>query len=113
MYKSTPTRFHLGYIPNSTASEIYEVTDDAANLLYISAFNSNATDELVEVYLVPSGETVGDEFKWAEFTISENETIEFSPNKPLMLGNGDKIYAKTTTADKVSVIASGNVLEVV
>lgn len=110
-YRSTPTRFYLGYVPATTTSEIYEVTTDGAVLTHISFYNNYNLSETIELWIVPSGESVGDEYKITQGTLASETSEDLSPIKGIILENGDKIYAKTTTASQVSLLICGAILE--
>lgn len=113
MYKSTPERFYLGYAPNSTSSEVYEVLADAAALTYLSVCNSNITQEVFKAYIVPSGQSVANSYMIVNVSIDPDETVELGLKKPVMLDAGDKIYISTTTSSKVSCVMCGLTLELV
>ena len=109
-YKSTPTRFYLGYVPDATTTEVYEVVDDGAILTFINFYNNNATPETIEIWVVPTGESVGDEYKISQGNLATVSNSDLSPLKGMVLSPGDKIYIQTTTADKVTCYLSGVIL---
>ncbi len=78
-------------VPTTTASAAYTATaDTAVTVIYIC--NNTDSDGVVDVYVVPSGQTVGGNFKiYADLTIKAKDTYIIDTEK-MILGNGDKIY---------------------
>lgn len=75
----------------TTATEAFEATaDTAVTAMYIT--NKTNSDGNVDVYVVPSGETVGENFKiYNNLLIPATDTYVIDSEK-LILENGDKIY---------------------
>lgn len=107
-YISEPTQFFVGWVPDSTASPIYTVPAGKKAILSFMTFtNSNTTTETLNVYIVPSGETVGLQWKVITQNIVATFTEALDPNGRLVLEAGDEFYLETDTASKLSGIVVG------
>ena len=75
----------------TTGTEAFAATaDTAVTAMYIT--NKSASDGNVDIYVVPSGETVGENFKiYNNLLIPAQDTYVIDSEK-LILENGDKIY---------------------
>ena len=75
----------------TTGTEAYAASADVAvTAMYIT--NKSSSDGNVDVYVVPSGETVGENFKiYNNLLIPAQDTYVIDSEK-LILENGDKIY---------------------
>ena len=82
------TNFQVGA---TTGTEAYAASADVAVTgMYIT--NKSSSDGNVDVYVVPSGETVGENFKiYNNLLIPAQDTYVIDSEK-LILENGDKIY---------------------
>jgi hypothetical protein len=82
------TNFQVGA---TTGTEAYAAAADVAvTAMYIT--NKSSSDGNVDVYVVPSGETVGENFKiYNNLLIPAQDTYVIDSEK-LILENGDKIY---------------------
>ena len=82
------TNFQVG---TGTGTEAFAATaDTAVTAIYIT--NKSSSDGNVDIYVVPSGETVGENFKiYNTLLIPATDTYVIDTEK-LILENGDKIY---------------------
>jgi hypothetical protein len=96
----------LSTLLQSTARAISPVlgTDMAVTVMMFC--NLNTTIEYINIYVVASGGTTTDVNKVVQQApLDPNDTFTFSTER-LVLSPGDRIYATTTTNDKVSVTLS-------
>jgi len=82
------TNFQVG---TGTGTEAFAATaDTAVTAMYIT--NKSSTAGNVDIYVVPSGDTVGENFKiYNNLQIPAEDTYVIDSEK-LILENGDKIY---------------------
>ena len=82
------TNFQVGA---TTGTEAYAASaDTAVTAMYIT--NKSATAGNVDIYVVPSGETVGENFKIYNNLLIPAEDTYVIDSEKLILENGDKIY---------------------
>ena len=68
--------------------------------------NTDSTDIDVTVFIVPGGQTLGDEHTIMKtLSISATDTFAFGSER-ILLGNGDTIQAFASTTNKVSAVIS-------
>ena len=82
------TNFQVG---TGTGTEAFAATaDTAVTAMYIT--NKSSTAGNVDIYVVPSGDTVGENFKiYNNLQIPAEDTYVIDSER-LILENGDKIY---------------------
>ena len=73
----------------------------------VTLHNNNATAEVVNIHIVPSGDGPTDTNKIYEIGIDADETVVLEDRFPDVLENADGIEMGTTTASKVSVVFHG------
>ena len=84
----TITNFQVG---TGTGTEAFAATaDTAVTAMYIT--NKSSSDGNVDVYVVPSGETVSENFKIYNNLLVPAEDTYVIDSEKLILENGDKIY---------------------
>jgi hypothetical protein len=82
------TNFQVG--ANTTSAAFTASVDTAVTVIYIT--NKSASDGNVNVYVVPSGDTVSENFKiYNNLLIPAQDTYILDTEK-LILESGDKIY---------------------
>ena len=82
------TNFQVG---TTTGTEAFAATaDTAVTALYIT--NKSNTAGNVDIYVVPSGDTVGENFKIYNNLLIPAEDTYVIDSEKLILENGDKIY---------------------
>ena len=68
--------------------------------------NIDSTDIDITVFIVPSGDTLGDEHTiMKELTINATDTFAFGSER-ILLGTGDTVQAFASTTNKISVVIS-------
>jgi len=78
--------------------------DSAVTSMFFCNTDSNDID--VTVFIVPSGQTLGDEHTIMKtLSISTTDTFAFGSER-ILLGNGDTIQAFASTTNKVSAVIS-------
>tara|TARA_B100002019_G_C21034432_1_gene481288 strand:+ start:88 stop:408 length:321 start_codon:yes stop_codon:yes gene_type:complete len=78
--------------------------DSAVTSMFFCNTDSNDID--VTVFIVPSGQTLGDEHTIMKtLSISATDTFAFGSER-ILLGNGDTIQAFASTTNKVSAVIS-------
>lgn len=82
------TNFQVG---TGTGTEAFEATaDTAVTVIYIT--NKTSSQGTVNIYVVPSGQSVSENYKlYNNLTIHAEDTYIIDTEK-LILENGDKIY---------------------
>ena len=75
---------------NTSTAAFTATADTAVTAIYIT--NKSSSDGNVDVYVVPSGDTVGENFKvYNTLLVPATDTYVIDTEK-LILENGDKIY---------------------
>lgn len=98
----------------TTAGSIY--ANPASTKTYIKTIiihNTNTTAETVQVFNVPDSSgslgTAVTTNRFINVSLAANDTLEFSPDYPIVLTDtNDSIQASTTTASKVTVMLHGD-----
>ena len=84
---------------------IYTSSGDSA-ITSMFFCNTDSSNIDVTVFIVPSGDTLGDEHTIMKaLTINATDTFAFG-NERILLGNGDTVQAFATTTNKVSAVIS-------
>ena len=82
------TNFQVG---TGTGTEAFAATaDTAVTAMYIT--NKSSADGNVDIYVVPSGDTVGENYKIYNNLLIPAEDTYVIDSEKLILENGDKIY---------------------
>ena len=82
------TNFQVG---TGTGTEAFAATEDTAvTAMYIT--NKSSADGNVDIYVVPSGDTVGENYKIYNNLLIPAEDTYVIDSEKLILENGDKIY---------------------
>ena len=90
---------------SATPTTIYSSVGDSA-ITTIFFCNTDASDRIITVWIVPNGDTLGDEHMiMKELTINATDTFAFGSERILM-GASDTIQAIADTINKVSVVIS-------
>lgn len=100
-------RFYIGYAPNSTSSAVYEVLTGYEVLTDINLINNAGYTVTVAIYIVPTGETLGNEHKLCFVSLDPGDSGLDALQKGLLLVEGDEIYIEADAASVVSVVLSG------
>jgi len=85
-------------VTNSTGSAAYTSSgDNAVTVIYLCNLNTSSPDgdAIVDVYIVPSGQSVADRYKiYNQLRVRGTDTYVIDTEK-LILANGDKIIIAT------------------
>lgn len=109
--RGTPTQFYNTFIAN-TATVVHEVVEDTTVLInYLSFHNTDGSPVDIEIWVVPEGESPGDEFRRFAETIASLDTLEYINSTPWLLKEGDTLQAIASAPSVVSTFCSGVLLE--
>lgn len=98
---TTVTNAQLG---NSAGAIATGGTPKNRNLLSVKFFNTSSTvSQTVTLYCYPSGGSAGDTTTIDEQVLSPRESYTIPKDQLVLLGNGDVLAGKATTATTVTV----------
>lgn len=101
-------------LPNAAASVFTNTSGQVAYIKGVTLHNTNTTDEVVELYMVPDAAGVAGSAAAAnrcyKAVIAPDDSILFEwPGLGICLANaGDSLQGKSTTANKVNIILHGD-----
>ena len=94
----------------STSTLVYQAPgNQSVTLTYLSLYNTNATKQTVNVYILRSGSSTARQIR--RFTLEQYQHAQgISAEEQPTLSPADKILMSTTTASAVDYVISGDVL---
>lgn len=100
-----PTVLSRGLLGSSPAV-LYTSTGVTTVITHISVCNTSASARTFSLYLVPSGESQGDEYAlWKEEAVPANTSVFLSMAAPM--DDGDVLYGEADVGSALCAIASG------
>ena len=106
----TPTNLHAGYLLDVTTVALF-TNDSTATRTVItaaSAHNTHTAALTFDIYIVPSGESVGAAYEiYGSEPVATLKTHKMSALVGQELDPGDVLYGKASTASKIACRISG------
>ena len=101
---SIETNLIAGTASNNPTTVYTSSGDSAITSMFFC--NIDSTDIDITVFIVPSGDTLGDEHTiMKELTVNATDTFAFGSER-ILLGTGDTVQAFASTTNKISVVIS-------
>lgn len=96
------------YADSGGAIEYTAPSDTKSIIDKFTATNVTGTGETIDIWLIPNGQTVGNEYKILDsFAIAANTCVDITELKNHVLDTGGYIYAQASAGSAIVIRCSG------
>lgn len=106
-----PTQLFNNWI-GTTNTTIYEVPANKSLLLTNVTFTNNHTGHVtLQLFIVPSAGSVTNQYRRVNASLSSDDILTISDQKPHLLIAGDRLIAVSSVATAINCLATGILIE--